>query len=229
MEIIKKLWKGDVPLFITFWVFGVIISAIFRVLFYYINQNQIAFILKFGNYSLYFLSGLSLIYSLFIWISIWRSADKYKDSQFLAAVAKLVVILGALHTFIDYDTGIFNNLMKQENHSYLQQLKNEVNNLNQGLPTKLDENTELHKITLEKNNISYYFRMINLNKNQFVYFKNNQSSAKATVNKHIINNACNNNDIKNLLSHNMNIYYHYESEGIEIFNIHLTKNDCYAK
>lgn len=222
MGTIKKLWKGNLSLFLTFWLFGIAIFIIFRLLFYYINQNYIEFTSKFGSYPLYFLSSVSLIYSLFIWVAIWRSSDKYKGSQYLAAAAKLVVILGALHTFVDSDTGILSRLFYYENN-LRQQLKDEVNNLNKGLPTKLDENTELYKITLDNNNISYHFRLINLNTNQLTYFKN----LNKTLAKNIINKVCNNSDIKKLLTQNMDIYYLYENEGIEILNIHITKNDCH--
>ncbi|KTC83356.1 hypothetical protein [Legionella cincinnatiensis] len=225
METLKKLWKGELSLVLTFWVFGVVISLILRLLFYYINQNYIWFTIKFGSYPLYFLYGVSLIYSLFIWVAIWRSSNKYKGSQFWAAVAKLMVILGALHTFVDYKTGILSRLLSQENN-LRQQLRDEVNNLNKGLPTKLDENTELYKITLDKNSISYYFRLVNLNTNQSSYLKNTLNNANKTATTNIINSVCNNNDITKLFEQDIDLYYHYENEGIEIFNIHITKNDC---
>lgn len=225
MDALKKLWKGELSLALTFWVFGVLVSLIFRLFFYYINQNYIWFTIKFGNYPIYFLSGISLIYSLFIWVAIWRSSDKYKGSQFLVAVAKLMVILGALHTFVDYKTGILSRLFNQENN-LRQQLKDEINNLNKGLPTKLDENTELYKITLDKNSISYYFRLINLNTNQSSYLKNTLNNANKTATANIINSVCNDNDIKKLFTQNIDLYYHYENEGIEISTIHITKNDC---
>src|SRR5579872_5282029 len=98
MDILKKLWKGEISLLLTFWVFGVGVSLIFRFMFYYINQNYIWFTIKFGNYPIYLLAGVTLIYSFFIWVAIWRSANKSKGSQFLAAAAKLMVILSALQT-----------------------------------------------------------------------------------------------------------------------------------
>lgn len=228
MEIIKKLWKGDVSLFITFWIFGVIPSTILRGLFYYLDQNPLLFNFKFGEPLFYLLFSISLIYSFFLWICIWRSANKYKGAQDLAACAKLAVILGAFSTFVNSETGILNNLIKNKD-SYLQQLQKTVIGLNQNLPKKLDENTELQKITLDSNNVTYHFRLITLNKSQSEYLKFNLNSVKTNINKHVIENACNNNDVKDLLSHNINLNYHYENEGSELFNIPLTKNSCIDK
>lgn len=98
-EMLRKLWRGDLPLWFTFWILGVIIFGSLRFLFYFINQDPLSLIAQYGIYPITLLDAFSLIYGFIIWVAIWRSADNYKGSQFLVAGAKLVVILSALSMF----------------------------------------------------------------------------------------------------------------------------------
>lgn len=86
---IKNLLRGEIRLWITFWIFGILGMKFLNSL--CDNFNQID---KFDAYFLHIvvLDIFSPIYMIFIWISIWNSADKYKGSQILAASAKLAVI-----------------------------------------------------------------------------------------------------------------------------------------
>ena len=99
LKMLKKLWRGELPLWLNFWVFGVLILGSLRFLLYYLSQPSLNFTAKYGIYPLSILDAFSLIYAFIIWLAIWKSADKYTGSQLLAHGAKLAVILSALYIF----------------------------------------------------------------------------------------------------------------------------------
>lgn len=222
----KKLWKGEYPLWVTFWIFGVLINVLFRVSFYYIEANYIAFLKNFGIYSIYLLFFIAIVYSVFIWIAIWRSANNYKGSQFLAAAAKLTVILGALNMLFNYNTGLLNTLLSNKEPSINDQLKETSLLLNKSLPIKVDASTELYKISSGKNQLIYYYRLNALNEQQKEHIKNNWAKIQSNLRNSIIAKGCNNQDIKYFITQDVELIYYYELEGHELGNIRLTKSDC---
>lgn len=80
-NIMKQLWKGEISLAKTYWVWGVLVG---------IPLNfGIAFFLKLGfTYFALLISCLSIIYGLFITVAIWRSAGNYEGKAILAVVAR---------------------------------------------------------------------------------------------------------------------------------------------
>lgn len=227
MIFFKKIWNGELPLYVTFWIFGVIISLIIKSLLIYINQYYLLIYIKYGNYPFYFLMVLSLSYSVFIWISIWRCANKYRGSQIWAAGAKLMVIIGVLQTFISYDTGLLNIIFSKNNHpSSIQELKQDVLNLNKSLPVKVDKITEIYKVDLSNNSIIYFNRLVDLNPNQYQHFKTNNKSIKNNIKKNLAKTVCSERELTSYLEKNMHLIYKYEIDGSVIFTIHITKKDC---
>lgn len=222
----KKLWKGEYPLWVTFWIFGVPVNILFRVSFYYIESNYIAFLKNFGIYSIYLLFFIVILYSVFIWIAIWRSSNNYKGSQYLAAAAKLTVILGALNTLFNYNTGLLNTLLSNKEPSINDQLKETSLLLNKSLPIKVDASTELYKVSSGKNQLIYYYRLNALNEQQKEYIRNNWSNIKTNLRNSIIVKGCNDKDIKYFLTRDIELIYYYEFEGHELGNIRLIKSNC---
>ena len=94
MDLIKDLWRGDVPLVKTFWIFGfgppLCAAIILRYLLF--DQKIIATIP--GTYLLWFLILFHYIYNPFILTAIWASANKYQGLRWYAIAAKIAVILG---------------------------------------------------------------------------------------------------------------------------------------
>ena len=97
MRLIISLWAGDVPLVRTFWIYGVLVLAVFVYVppfFYFagslptIPAFRALFIAHFW---------ISLIYVFFVFVAIWRSAIKYvgwKLWPFMAMMASGIVALG---------------------------------------------------------------------------------------------------------------------------------------
>jgi len=95
MDLIKSLWRGDISLAKTFWLFGFCVNLLFSAgINYFLILNKQALSTSAGYISLWLLIILSLIYAPFIYISIWRSANKYQGLQRYAIGAKILVIIG---------------------------------------------------------------------------------------------------------------------------------------
>jgi len=86
---IKKFINGKISLWKSYWIVGELLNALFIIIFlnieiYLFGNNQVFNILPFLdfiNFSL--LSKLSIIiWTIFITIGIWRSAENYKGNIF---------------------------------------------------------------------------------------------------------------------------------------------------
>jgi cytochrome c oxidase assembly factor CtaG len=96
MDLIKDLWHGDVPLVKTYWLFGVAVGILLNVTFIYIEYQPAAFASAFGQVLVLGLAMFVFIYSAFICVAIWRSANKYQGLQRYAILAKIAVIFGVM-------------------------------------------------------------------------------------------------------------------------------------
>ena len=82
---VKKFWNGQITLWKSYWLVGEILNALFIFIVFNIevrifNNNLIGSLLPFINFNNFnFLSKILLIlWTLFITIGIWRSAENYK-------------------------------------------------------------------------------------------------------------------------------------------------------
>ena len=86
-KIIINFWNGNIPLWKSYWIVGELLNAIVIFLIFnfeikYLNNtlsgNIITFI-NFNNFSL-ISKFIVIIWSIFITIGIWRSAENYKGN-----------------------------------------------------------------------------------------------------------------------------------------------------
>ena len=96
MDLIRDLWRGDFPLVKTYWLFGVVAGIFFNITFAYIEYYSAAFSTGIGPVFVLGFIILVFIYSAFISVAIWRSANKYQGPQRYAILAKFSVILGVM-------------------------------------------------------------------------------------------------------------------------------------
>lgn len=88
---VKRLYRGDIALFTTFWVYGFLIERILG----FISFN----LSKFYRQELWlillicFISFIEVFYAVFISIAIWRSANKYQGDKKWAEGAKLYIVV----------------------------------------------------------------------------------------------------------------------------------------
>ena len=86
-KIINNFWNGKITLWRSYWLVGELLNALFILVvfnfeIYIFGNNQFSnslLFLDFSNFS--FLSKITLIiWTIFITIGIWRSAENYKGS-----------------------------------------------------------------------------------------------------------------------------------------------------
>ncbi len=102
MDFIKKVWNGDESLVFTYWVIAVVGNAAFVMadisldgLGYYdaMTQGKILFVTAFIAFS--------ILYFIFSFVCVWRSATKYDSTKYWGVAAKIAMIFGAFRTLID--------------------------------------------------------------------------------------------------------------------------------
>ena len=94
MDLIKELWRGDVPLSRAFWLFGFGINLLLTIAFLYLIFQPDLLTTKIGVIFYLLLLLFYIIYGPFILIGIWRSANKYQGLQRYPIAAKIMVIIG---------------------------------------------------------------------------------------------------------------------------------------
>tara|TARA_B100000579_G_C22411746_1_gene656651 strand:+ start:130 stop:468 length:339 start_codon:yes stop_codon:yes gene_type:complete len=86
-KLLYKFWQGEITLWKSYWLFGEILNAIFLFLLLnleiYMFKNTSLFnnVLFFDFRNLTILSKIIIIiWTLFITVGVWRSAEKYKGN-----------------------------------------------------------------------------------------------------------------------------------------------------
>jgi hypothetical protein len=96
---LKSLWRGEIQLQKTFWLFGIVTLLLFSFTFI-VSQEIIAAITgKVLNAPFYFdcfLVFIFIVYGIFIIVSIWRSANKYRGHRKWSRLAKVTSIIFVL-------------------------------------------------------------------------------------------------------------------------------------
>lgn len=150
---VVRLFKGDVSLPITYWVFGVLIGSIGSGVALSAIESNFAQLSMSENGVLLiytFIGGFGT-YSLFILVAIWRSANKYEGSSIWSYLAKFAVILNLV---------LFGaSLWKANDTEYA--LKEGFRMMNQSLPKMIDKETRLNSMSLEGESILANYTMVN--------------------------------------------------------------------
>ena len=94
MALIKALWRGDISLAKTFWLFGFGVNLLLTVVFLYLNSQPAILSNALGRIFFFSLVAFYVIYGSFVLIAIWRSANKYQGLQRISILAKIMVIIG---------------------------------------------------------------------------------------------------------------------------------------
>ena len=86
-NLVKKFWNGKITLWRSYWLIGELLNALFILIvfnfeIYLFGNNQFSNSLPFLDFSNFsFISKLSLIiWTIFITVGIWRSAENYKGN-----------------------------------------------------------------------------------------------------------------------------------------------------
>ena len=91
--LVGDLWRGDIPLVKTYWLFGVVVGICFAMVFFWVNYLSTGLAEGFGPVFILGLMLLYFVYTAFINVAIWRSAGKYQGPRRWAILAKIMVMI----------------------------------------------------------------------------------------------------------------------------------------
>lgn len=91
--LVKALWRGDVSLVKTYWLFGVLVGVCYFMVFAYIEYQSSGLSEGLGPAFIIGLMVSYFLYVMFINIAIWRSASKYRGPKYWAILAKVMVLV----------------------------------------------------------------------------------------------------------------------------------------
>ena len=83
-SLIGRLWRGEVSLGETYWIWGILVNLLIR--FGASDLHEVAPVL----------GVVPLAYQVFILVAIWRSATRYRGPQLWGMLAKIVVVFNVL-------------------------------------------------------------------------------------------------------------------------------------
>lgn len=81
-----KLLAGDYGLAKTYWLYGVLVGFVGRIVMIIITTSDLLFIFTLAL----------MAYQICVLIGVWRAAKQYKGEQVWAILAQIAVILGAI-------------------------------------------------------------------------------------------------------------------------------------
>lgn len=213
-----KLFRGDVRLSVTYWVFGVLIGGFFFAIVIEIAEHNYIDIVrsKVGAIALQVGYWLMVVYSIFVAVAIWRSAGKYTGNQAWAILARVAVVLGGVSLLASLVT-----VLDQGSDSTFA-LEEELLMIRKGLPTMIDESTRLDDVSLQEEDIHYDYTLIgyaagNIDVERF----------KVLMSARIKTTACTNPETRSFLDAGRSLVYLYRDKHSKpLAEIMVTKSDC---
>jgi hypothetical protein len=231
---ILRLWRGDVPLWKTYWIYGSVVGAILgvsiRLLLYRYYYYYLEDLSTFDRYAIsYLLFAVIILYSLLIFVGVWRSANKYRKSypqkRGYAALAQTAVVFGALGTVGSFVRGFTDKnesidaIRKSGTPDQRLQLDATIAGLNKDLPKMIDSVTRLNKIDVSDQGLVYFETItVKLDSPDVI-----QTGVKPSI----IRGVCGQADTLSILKDGFSFHYVYsDSDGKALGDVVITKADC---
>jgi hypothetical protein len=227
---IIKLYKGDVPLYITFFFYTFLGPSLFIFLLMFISKQLSSPILSHITVGILY---LLMPYYIFMLIASWRSASKFTGNKYGGNIVKLIIILSILNiikeTFF-YDIKVMDFIKKESSTKSenlpTNKLASEVARLlSKSTPLMIDSETELLRVSAVSNFLVYQTRYINLTGQDLDY--NNIESSKEEIIALSSNQICTNpatlKYIQNGLILKQNLY---TSDMKFILTFNIDKDKC---
>lgn len=84
MGILAKLWRGELPLYVTFWFFGMILGTVISICVtkYALQSAETVNPIRIGWLI------IALLYTSVMCVALWRSADKYNGAPIWSISAR---------------------------------------------------------------------------------------------------------------------------------------------
>ena len=206
----KKLLKGEISLFIVFWFWFVFVSFFIEV-FFQIESLSNTFYET--NYSQLFLYLIILIYSILIFVFVFKSAINYKGSKLWSFLAKVIITIN-LFISLSYSTDIVKFYFLED-----YAIEKEISDFKKNLPMQVDSVSILIDIYKRNKTIFYNYQLFNVSLNE----ENDKNRFK----RQIQNSLCEDEISLSLLKRDYILDYEYINEKEEkVINIQTEKNDC---
>lgn len=215
INFVIRLFKGDISLAITYWVFGALIGGVgARIILAIIEFNYLNLaVAKSGWILLQSVYWSIIAYSVFILISIWRSASKYKGDFIWTVLAKIAVILNVL-LFV-------NNLWMSNDTEYA--LNEEVRIINKSLPTMVDSGTRLNYVSIQNGNIFYNYTLVNM-----LAADLDLERVNAVIQPQLKTGACETKETRTLINEGRSMNYIYlDKNRSPAFKVIVNRSDCF--
>jgi len=214
MELVKQLWRGEVPLVRTYWIFGALVMVCVNFAWVVIEFNYARILVSFGQYPIWILLVAQYTYFPFIYVAIWKSANKYAGPRHWSVLAKIAVGVSALSLIVgaikEYESATKINLVEQ------------ADVLNRSLPIMIDDVTQAYRVSAEKKQLTYHLRIIGMNPSDTepsVFYKR--------MRPRFVTQACGAADMKPLFQNGITVTYSFKtSNDTLIANVVITPEDC---
>jgi len=209
---LNRLFNGETSLSFVFWFWFIFISFIIELFFEIIFMESIYANNK-SNYMEFFLYLLILIYSIIIFIIIFKTANNYKKSKIWSFLARFFVSINlffSINLFIEISKFYF-----FEDYA----IEKEVENFRQNLPMQIDMNTTLIDIYKKEQTIYYKYELFEVSlENELL---------KNKFKRQIQDSLCEDTYTLDLLKREYVLDYKYfDNKNEEIMNIKTDKKTC---
>jgi len=217
-NLFSRLFRGNVPLGKTYWLYFVFIggfclnttSKILQAYYFDISTSTL------GTYSYIAFYWFVIVYTLFSQIAVWRSAGKFEGKIIWSALARLMVIIG----FFGIVINVYSSYLAPD--KIITNIKNEIILIQKSLPKMIDDSTRLDSVRLEGKEANYNYTLIStsIDDVDIEYFTQVMSVNLKTE-------VCSNEDVKDGLEAGISFNYYYrDKEGKPISKTTVSKEDC---
>lgn len=211
----RKLIKGEISLSITFWIWFVFANLLLNVFFDF-NISEDSFEITESDKIIDFsLHSLKIIYTIFIFIAVIRSANKYLGSKFWSFMAKVMVTINLMFSLFTLNDLARIYFMEE----YI--IKSEIEKLKEQLPIKVDSYTQLQNVEMVEKNIAYTYQLLNLN------IQKNTMPRLRNFKKRVQESICEDENYLKLLKKDYVLNYTYlDNKGKEFLNVKTDVVSC---
>jgi hypothetical protein len=196
--------------------FGVMVGVLFSIAAVLIEYNYIQISKSFGQIPVYMLLTAQYTYFPFIYVAIWRSSNKYIGPSYWAALAKGATVLGVLMLVANAFKVYESDKVTEQN------LLETADLLNRSLPIMVDNVTKLHRVSSEKNTLTYHYQIVGMNPSMI-----DPATIYKRMRPQLVSQACASPDMKPFFQNGVTVAYSYTgSNNIMLARIEVTPNDC---